>query len=172
MLQGKITPTLALTGSIVRSMIEPDLTTKNITENGTYNASSDNADGYSQVTVNVQGGGSMSVDYSNYSGSFDTNSRDYETLKSLVLNEGVYIINCCIYGENQSRKYLKITTDATDTSNANSSMSYGASSTVEYSLNCTRLLKITTPTTVYIKFKGLQVATKGFYYNLEVIKFS
>lgn len=33
------------------------LTTKTITANGTYNASSDNADGYSSVTVNVSGGG-------------------------------------------------------------------------------------------------------------------
>lgn len=33
------------------------LTTKTITVNGTYNASSDNADGYSSVTVNVSGGG-------------------------------------------------------------------------------------------------------------------
>lgn len=33
------------------------LTTKSITSNGTYNASSDNADGYSSVTVNVSGGG-------------------------------------------------------------------------------------------------------------------
>lgn len=33
------------------------LTTKSITANGTYNASSDNADGYSSVTVNVSGGG-------------------------------------------------------------------------------------------------------------------
>ena len=32
------------------------LTTKSITQNGTYNASSDNADGYSSVTVNVSGG--------------------------------------------------------------------------------------------------------------------
>lgn len=31
---------------------------KTITENGTYNASSDNFDGYSQVEVNVSGGGS------------------------------------------------------------------------------------------------------------------
>ena len=31
------------------------LTTKNITSNGTYNASTDNADGYSSVTVNVGG---------------------------------------------------------------------------------------------------------------------
>lgn len=34
----------------------PTLTTKSITTNGTYNASSDNADGYSSVTVNVSGG--------------------------------------------------------------------------------------------------------------------
>ena len=33
------------------------LTTKSITANGTYNASSDNATGYSSVTVNVSGGG-------------------------------------------------------------------------------------------------------------------
>jgi hypothetical protein len=33
------------------------LITKNITANGTYNASSDNADGYSSVTVSVSGGG-------------------------------------------------------------------------------------------------------------------
>ena len=33
------------------------LTTKSITSNGTYSASSDSADGYSSVTVNVSGGG-------------------------------------------------------------------------------------------------------------------
>jgi uncharacterized ParB-like nuclease family protein len=37
------------------------LTTKNITQNGTYNASSDNADGYSSVTVNVSGGGGTGI---------------------------------------------------------------------------------------------------------------
>ena len=37
------------------------LITKSITANGTYNASSDNADGYSQVTVNVSGGASNVV---------------------------------------------------------------------------------------------------------------
>lgn len=37
----------------------PVLVTKSITANGTYNASSDNADGYSSVTVNVAGGGSV-----------------------------------------------------------------------------------------------------------------
>lgn len=34
------------------------LTTKTITQNGTYSASNDNATGYSQVVVNVSGGGS------------------------------------------------------------------------------------------------------------------
>lgn len=41
----------AFTGSYVPSV--PVLTTKTITANGTYNASSDSADGYSSVTVNV-----------------------------------------------------------------------------------------------------------------------
>ena len=35
--------------------VQPDLITKSITANGTYQASSDNADGYSSVTVNVEG---------------------------------------------------------------------------------------------------------------------
>lgn len=35
----------------------PVLITKSITQNGTYNASTDNADGYSAVTVTVSGGG-------------------------------------------------------------------------------------------------------------------
>ena len=33
----------------------PELSSKSITANGTYNASDDNVDGYSQVTVNVSG---------------------------------------------------------------------------------------------------------------------
>ena len=37
------------------------LGTKTITANGTYNASSDNLDGYSQVTVNVSGGGGSGI---------------------------------------------------------------------------------------------------------------
>ena len=39
----------------------PILIQKTITANGTYNASSDDADGYSSVTVNVSGGGSVPV---------------------------------------------------------------------------------------------------------------
>lgn len=39
----------------------PTLITKSITQNGTYNASSDNATGYSSVSVNVQGSGNFEV---------------------------------------------------------------------------------------------------------------
>ena len=41
--------------------VSPTLITKSITQNGTYNASSDSADGYSSVTVNVSGGGGGSM---------------------------------------------------------------------------------------------------------------
>lgn len=40
-----------------------NLITKSITANGTYNASSDSADGYSSVTVNVSGGGGTGLVY-------------------------------------------------------------------------------------------------------------
>lgn len=42
------------------------LITKSITANGTYNASSDNADGYSSVTVNVSGGGGVEYETGTY----------------------------------------------------------------------------------------------------------
>ena len=43
------------------------LTTKNITQNGTYAASSDNVDGYSSVTVNVSGAAkNVQVDNTNH----------------------------------------------------------------------------------------------------------
>ena len=49
------------------------LITKSITENGTYNASSDSADGYSSVTVNVPtGGGGLTFESGIYKPSADT----------------------------------------------------------------------------------------------------
>lgn len=48
------------------------LITKAITENGTYKAEDDNADGYSQVTVNVSGGGYTEIDI--YAVNFTPNS--------------------------------------------------------------------------------------------------
>ena len=40
------------------------MVTKEITENGTYDATDDSANGYSSVTVNVEGGGGGSSDFS------------------------------------------------------------------------------------------------------------
>lgn len=50
----------------------PTLITKNITANGTYNATDDNADGYSSVTVNVSGGGGGATNL--ITGTFTTNA--------------------------------------------------------------------------------------------------
>lgn len=51
------------------------LVTKTVTENGVYNANNDNADGYSSVTVNVQGGGNSKYGLSadNTLGDIDNN---------------------------------------------------------------------------------------------------
>lgn len=50
---GEYNPTTGRAFGKVTVDVQPDLTTKSITANGTYNASADNADGYSQVSVNV-----------------------------------------------------------------------------------------------------------------------
>lgn len=47
------------------------LITKSITQNGTYNASSDNADGYSSVTVNVAGGSMFGLSLNNFVGNLN-----------------------------------------------------------------------------------------------------
>lgn len=47
------------------------LITKSITANGTYNASSDSADGYSSVTVNVSGGGGLVYETGTYTPATD-----------------------------------------------------------------------------------------------------
>lgn len=41
--------------------VQPDLITKTITENGTYKAVDDNADGYSEVVVEIAGGGGLDI---------------------------------------------------------------------------------------------------------------
>lgn len=49
-----------LNNSVEVAVPAATLVTKSITQNGTYNASGDSADGYSSVTVNVSGGGGAS----------------------------------------------------------------------------------------------------------------
>ena len=48
-----------ITGLRVFANLNAELVNKTITQNGTYNPADDNADGYSSVTVNVSGGGSL-----------------------------------------------------------------------------------------------------------------
>lgn len=67
------------------------LITKSITQNGTYNASSDNADGYSSVTVNVSGGGEVApndVNFYDYDGTilYSYSAADFANLSALPAN--------------------------------------------------------------------------------------
>lgn len=54
------------------TIITPTLVTKNITDNGTYNASSDNADGYSSVTVALPLGTKQITENGTYQASADS----------------------------------------------------------------------------------------------------
>ena len=49
-----------------------ELVTKTIIENGVYNASDDNADGYSSVTVNVPKGGLITTEFVVISSTYTT----------------------------------------------------------------------------------------------------
>ena len=66
------------------------LTEKTITENGTYTAAEDNADGYSKVTVDVSGGGSLSDDvvFYDYDGSVvaSYSAADFANLSTMPAN--------------------------------------------------------------------------------------
>lgn len=53
---GELIPTPSMSGRLSLGKADAILVTKSITQNGTYNAHSDSADGYSQVTVTVPSG--------------------------------------------------------------------------------------------------------------------
>lgn len=65
---------------------EPTLVTKEITENGTYNATDDNADGYSSVVVNIEssGGGGEEVIQETYAGTDIANY--YAKIRELMIS--------------------------------------------------------------------------------------
>ena len=71
------------------------LITKNITANGTYNASSDNADGYSSVTVSVSGGASNFVQ-----GTFTASTAGSVQEISIPYSGNGYILSLTIYVTN------------------------------------------------------------------------
>lgn len=84
---------------VVEAYPEPILISKVITENGTYHASSDNADGYSQVTVSIPYyGGPYSITPSTVSQTFYTT--DLMMAQDLVVEaypEPVLISKVCSY---------------------------------------------------------------------------
>lgn len=74
------------------------LGTKTITQNGTYNASSDSLDGYSQVTVNVSGGGGSVQGFELYAADSAGGSRK----NSGVYDNGYF---ACYFDDNMSSTY-------------------------------------------------------------------
>lgn len=102
---------------------------KSITENDTYNATNDNADGYSSVSVDVSGGGGISPSYITYgrfdgsmppgSGTLGNKSSDliivapddngrvsYAAVHTVGINTKIYS-NAFVYGENVKRINLE-----------------------------------------------------------------
>lgn len=82
------------------------LTTKTITENGTYNASSDNADGYSSVTVNVpQPSGTKQISITQ-NGTTTENVADYASAEITVnVSGGGQSTN---YGKSDTQNVLEL----------------------------------------------------------------
>lgn len=85
--------------------VKPSTTTKNITANGTYNASSDNADGYSSVTVNVPSVFIIASPIANASAAYGNNGAlvlsaleiDDETTLNTRMSEGWNGTGACYY---------------------------------------------------------------------------
>lgn len=71
----------------------PTLITKNITENGTYTASTEDADGYSEVTVDVAGGETFEVEITAHgepgSYTFSANKTYSETMAAIQNGDAV-----------------------------------------------------------------------------------
>ena len=66
------------------------LVTKEITENGTYDATDDSANGYSSITVNVEGGGGSS-DFSTAEVTVNANTQQFEFLVPLINEKFGYL---------------------------------------------------------------------------------
>lgn len=98
--------TIDMSGDILFRMptVSANLTTKEITENGTYKASDDGADGYSEIVVNVSSGGGSGADSSS-------------KIKSLDLFCGTYTISQYLGFDNHSNLEA-VLSDNFDASNA------------------------------------------------------
>lgn len=75
------------------------LGTKDITENGTYNAVDDGLDGYSVVTVNVSGGGGITTN---------------EVIRAMDLSRSLIDKNVILTESDYTEENIKIMTDLMD----------------------------------------------------------
>lgn len=108
----------------------PKLIEKTITENGTYSASDDGADGFSQITVNVEGGGGGPVYLHNFNlvysdmkvpvSLFSTRATPYSNAELARMFNGNYM------KVNVHNKYSSSTTSFTDWVFANDNRSMKA----------------------------------------------
>ncbi len=112
------------------------LISKTITQNGTYNASSDNADGYSEVTVDVAGGIVEFKNYLKFNGygivlPWSLNS-DYKI--EVVFHETTYLQDSAIIGNtlNETRSNLTEYNNAYFTSTGTSGSGFGSWSAGEH----------------------------------------
>lgn len=85
--------------------IEPDLTTKSITANGTYNASSDNVDGYSSVTVSVQP--SLATKSITANGTYNASSDNADGYSSVTVSVVTRYTATIIGSQNSNRFYVR-----------------------------------------------------------------
>lgn len=93
--------------------VVPTLITKTITENGTYSAEDDNADGYSEVTVNVQGGSTPFVPQ--FSETLIADNTSHATSFTLTEDYGNYdMVKIVWYESASSSGFLYTTPDILD----------------------------------------------------------
>lgn len=134
-----------------------NLIAKSVTANGTYSASSDNADGYSSVTVNVPSGGSMQTKTVTPTTSQQVIQPDsgYDGLSSVTVNPipSEYIIPSGNKAITQNGNNIDVTDYATVSVNVS-----GSSMNVQTAQSTTRVTN-----TAYTKAASLTCSVSGTY---------
>ena len=88
------------------------LISKNITENGTYHASSDNADGYASVNVNVSGGGGSSGPLEYFAPINDNLGNGYVSNGTWIYDAAYPNLKTVVFYVQSGEKYLFIASES------------------------------------------------------------
>ena len=111
--EGDSDVTYRSSGTTTPVPVVPTLITKTITENGTYEAEDDDADGYSEVTVNVQGGATPFVPQ--FSETLIADNTSHATSFTLTEDYGNYdMVKIVWYESASSSGFLYTTPDILD----------------------------------------------------------